>query len=256
MIVRPDGTLVAQEAPADPAPAPIETAAAAPQQTAADVPVLAPPSVPTTNTNDTVQTVGTRVVTPGGATDATAPASTPAPTNVAAAAAAATPADPQTAVQPPAAPAAQADASAPRAPIPTTRPADQPVNVVGTVTDQGNLRPAQAAAPAPAEPPAQTEVAAAPPAAAAPAPAASAPSGGFGVQIASLPSEADAQRSYRSLSSKFGNVLGGKPWEIRQADIPGKGTFYRVRIVADSREEAVALCEQYRAAGGSCLVSR
>lgn len=252
MIVRPDGTLVAQEAPADPAPAPIETAAAAPQQTAAEVPVLAPPSVPTTNTNDTVQTVGTRVVTPGGATDAAAPASTPAPTNVAAAA---TQTDVQAAAET-VAPAAPVDASAPRAPIPTTRPADQPVNVVGTVTDQGNLRPAQAAAPAPAEPAAQTEVTAAPPAAAAPAPAASAPSGGFGVQIASLPSEADAQRSYRSLSSKFGNVLGGKPWEIRQADIPGKGTFYRVRIVADSREEAVALCEQYRAAGGSCLVSR
>jgi hypothetical protein len=71
-----------------------------------------------------------------------------------------------------------------------------------------------------------------------------------------LPSEADAQKSYRSLSSKFGNVLGGKPWEIRQADIPGKGTFYRVRIVAGSKDEAVALCEQYRAAGGSCLVSR
>ncbi|MBC2773904.1 SPOR domain-containing protein [Rhizobium sp. AQ_MP] len=259
MIVRPDGTLVAQEVPADPAPAPIQTAAAAPQQAAAEAPVLAAPSVPTANTGDTVQTVDTRVVTPGGPTDAAAPAApaaTSAPTNVAAAAA---PADVQTAAQS-AAPAAPVDASAPRAPIPTTRPADQPVNVVGTVTDQGNLRPAQSAAsapaPAPAQPAAQTEVAAASPAAAAPAPAASTPSGGFGVQIASLPSEADAQKSYRSLSSKFGNVLAGKPWEIRQADIPGKGTFYRVRIVAESREQAVAICEQYRAAGGSCLVSR
>lgn len=253
MIVRPDGTLVAQEAPADPAPAPIETAAATPSQAAAETPILAAPSVPATNANDTVQTVDTRVVTPGGAADTAAPASTPASTDVAAAATA--PANVQAAAQP-AAPAAPVDASAPRAPIPTTRPADQPVNVVGTVTDQGNLRPAQAASPAPAQPAAETEVAAASPAAAAPAPAASAPSGGFGVQIASLPSEADAQKSYRSLSSKFANVLGGKPWEIRQADIPGKGTFYRVRIVADSREEAVALCEQYRAAGGSCLVSR
>lgn len=256
MIVRPDGTLVAQEAPEEPAAAaPIETAAATSSQAAAETPVLAAPSVPATNANNTVQTVDTRVVTPGGAADTAAPASTatpastPAPTNVAAAAA--TPADVQAA-----APAAAVDSSAPRAPIPTTRPADQPVNVVGTVTDQGNLRPAQTAATAPAQPAAETEVAAASPAAAAPAPAASAPSGGFGVQIASLPSEADAQKSYRSLSSKFANVLGGKPWEIRQADIPGKGTFYRVRIVADSREEAVALCEQYRAAGGSCLVSR
>jgi len=125
---------------------------------------------------------------------------------------------------------------------------------VGTVTDQGNVRPAQPAAPAPAE--AAAEVAAASPAAAAPAPAAAAPAGSFGIQIASLPSEADAQKSYRNLSSKFGNILGGKPWEIRQADIPGKGTFYRVRVGAGSKDEAVALCEQYRAAGGSCLVSR
>ncbi|MDH4411800.1 MAG: SPOR domain-containing protein [Rhizobium sp.] len=240
MIVRPDGTLVAQEVPAEPTPAPVETAAATPSQAAAETPVLAPPSVPTTNTGDAVKTVDTRVVTPGGATEtAAAPA---AATDTAATAA---PAPAETAAAAP----APVDATAPRAPIPTSRPSDQPVNVVGTVTDQGNLRPAQPAAAAPAPAATQTDVAAA-------APAAAAPSGSFGIQIASLPSEADAQKSYRSLSSKFGNVLGGKPWEIRQADVPGKGTFYRVRIVAGSKDDAVALCEQYRAAGGSCLVSR
>lgn len=257
MIVRPDGTLVAQEAPAEPAPAPVQTAAATPAQSAAEPPVLAPPSVPSP-TGDAVKTVETRVVTPGGAAETPAPAATPA----AAAAASATAATEVAAAEPaPAEPVAAAtqpatDAAAPRAPIPTTRPADQPVNVVGTVTDQGNLRPAQPAAAAPAAPAAPAEVAAASLAAAAPAPATAAPAGSFGIQIASLPSEADAQKSYRNLSSKFGNVLSGKPWEIRQADIPGKGTFYRVRIVAGSKDDAVALCEQYRAAGGSCLVSR
>ncbi len=248
MIVRPDGTLVAQEVPAEPTPAPVQTASAPSSQSVADAPVLAPPSVPNTNAADTVRTVDTRVVTPGGTTDAaaTAPAAT---TTAAAELAAATPVTAETV-------AAPADATASRAPVPTTRPADQPVNVVGTVTDQGNLRPPAPAATAPAQPAAQAEVAAASPAAATPAPATAAPAGSFGVQIASLPSEADAQKSYSSLSSKFGSVLGGKPWEIRQADIPGKGTFYRVRIVAGSKDDAVALCEQYRAAGGSCLVSR
>ncbi len=248
MIVRPDGTLVAQDLPAEPTPAPVQTTAAAPAQAAPETPVLAAPSVPAANTGDAVQTVDTRVVTPGGAAAAsTSAAASPA----AAPTTATTPAEAPAAVETPA-PAATADATAPRAPIPTTRPADQPVNVVGTVTDQGNLRPTQPTASAPA----QAEVAAAPPAAATPAPAAATPAGSFGIQIASLPSEADAQKSYRSLSAKFGNVLGGKPWEIRQADIPGKGTFYRVRIVAGSKDDAVALCEQYRAAGGSCLVSR
>ncbi len=251
MIVRPDGTLVAQEVPAEPTPAPVQTAAATPSQAAADTPVLAPPSVPNTNTNDTVRTVDTRVVTPGGETEAAAtPVSAPAASASAATeVATATPVAPDT--QPLAdATAPAADPTSARAPIPTTRPADQPVNVVGTVTDQGNVRPAQPAATAPAE------VAAASPAAATAAPATAAPAGSFGIQIASLPSEADAQKSYRNLSSKFAGVLGGKPWEIRQADIPGKGTFYRVRIVAGSKDDAVALCEQYRAAGGSCLVSR
>ncbi|QEE47630.1 hypothetical protein FVA81_24830 [Rhizobium sp. WL3] len=254
MIVRPDGTLVAQEVPAEPAP--IETSAATPAQVTAATPVLAPPSVPSANAVDTVRTVDTRVVTPGGPTEAAVSATVPAASaDAAAELAAATPEtiESLSATDVAAAPAAT-DPSAPRAPIPTSRPADQPVNVVGTVTDQGNVRPAQSAATAPAE--ASTEVAAASPAAATQAPAAAAPAGSFGIQIASLPSEADAQTSYRNLSSKFGNVLGGKPWEIRQADIPGKGTFYRVRVVAGSKEQAVALCEQYRSAGGSCLVSR
>jgi hypothetical protein len=249
MIVRPDGTLVAQEAPE----APVESAAVATApQSAANTPVLAPPSVPSASASDTVRTVDTRVVTPGGAPEApvTAPATTP--TEVAAATPAAAEAAPVAEATATTAATDSAPAAA-RAPIPTTRPADQPVNVVGTVTDQGNVRPAQSTTAAPEQP---AEVAAASPAAATPAPAATAASGSFGIQIASLPSEADAQKSYRSLSSKFGNVLGGKPWEIRQADIPGKGTFYRVRVVAGSKDEAVALCEQYRAAGGSCLVSR
>jgi hypothetical protein len=51
-------------------------------------------------------------------------------------------------------------------------------------------------------------------------------------------------------------VLGGRAHEIRRADIAGKGTFYRVRIPVGSKDEAAALCEQYRAAGGSCLISK
>ncbi|MDH4441441.1 MAG: SPOR domain-containing protein [Rhizobium sp.] len=259
MIVRPDGTLVTQEVPAEAAPtaaAPVATTAAAPTTSPA---VLAAPSVPSAKTDDAVKTVETRVVNPN------APIETAAVTPAAAATPAATAPITSATTTPDAAPAEPApqsvaeiaaasaaeDASAPAAvfaPIPRARPADQPVNVVGTVTDQGNLRPT---APASTPAAAPTETAAATPAA---APVA-APAGSYGIQIASLPSEADAQRSYRNLSSKFG-VLAGKPYEIRQADIPGKGTYYRVRIVAGSKDAAVALCEQYRSAGGTCLVSR
>jgi hypothetical protein len=38
--------------------------------------------------------------------------------------------------------------------------------------------------------------------------------------------------------------------------VAGKGTFYRVRVAADSRAEAISLCEKYKAAGGNCFVSK
>jgi hypothetical protein len=80
--------------------------------------------------------------------------------------------------------------------------------------------------------------------------------GGYVIQIASLPSQAEAQKSYQSLSAKFGSVIGGRGVDIKAAEVAGKGTFYRVRIPAGGKSDAVALCEKYRAAGGSCLVAR
>lgn len=134
-------------------------------------------------------------------------------------------------------------------PIPTARPAEQPVNVVGTVTQRGNVVGQQAA---PAEKPAPQPAAAA---VASSAPA-GAPAGAYVIQIASLPSQEEAQKSYSNLSAKFSSVIGGKGVDIKPAEIPGKGTFYRLRIVAGSKDDAIALCTRYKAAGGSCLVSR
>lgn len=123
------------------------------------------------------------------------------------------------------------------APVPETRPIDQPVTVVGTVTENGNVSGTQTAS---AE---QTQVAAVAP-------------GSYVIQIASLPSEAEAQKSYNTLSSKFSSVIGGRGVDIKKAEIAGKGTYFRVRIPAGSREEANSLCNRYKSAGGSCLVTR
>jgi hypothetical protein len=129
-------------------------------------------------------------------------------------------------------------------PVPETRPVDQPVTVVGTVTENGNVRGTQTAeATATQETAEQTQVAALAP-------------GSYVIQIASLPSEAEAQKSYNSLSSKFGSVIGGRGVDIKRAEIPNKGTYFRVRIPAGSREEANSLCSRYKSAGGSCLVTR
>lgn len=224
MIVLPNGTLVAREtnAPAD--------AAAQQKPTAADAAMTAPAST--------------------AKVEASQPAATIAPAN-------GTPANGVPAAQG-MQQAATDKANAPKpvtAPIPTARPAEQPVNVVGTVTQRGNVVGQQTAA---AEKPAAQQAPATKPAAqpAATPAASNAPAGAYVIQIASLPSEAEAQKSYANLSAKFSSVIGGKSPDIKPAEIPGKGTYYRLRIVAGSKDEAIALCSRYKAAGGSCLVSR
>ncbi|WP_377296186.1 SPOR domain-containing protein [Rhizobium sp. SGZ-381] len=135
--------------------------------------------------------------------------------------------------------AVDAAATAPQfaAPVPTARPSRQPTNAVATTTEAA-ARPIQASAPVSA-------------------PSASSGAGGYYIQVASLPSEADAQKSYANIASKFAGVIGGRAHDIARADVAGKGTFYRVRIAAGStKDEAAALCERYRAAGGTCLIAR
>jgi hypothetical protein len=114
------------------------------------------------------------------------------------------------------------------APVAPQRPSEQPVQIVGEVkADQvAALAPAATAA------------------------------GSWSMQIASQPSEAAAQSSYQDLLRRYGSVLNGRQANIVKAEIAGKGTFWRVRVPANSRNDAIKLCESYKAAGGNCFVSR
>ena len=120
-------------------------------------------------------------------------------------------------------------AAAANIPLVDARPSVQPVNIVAKT---GKTPAAEAPAAAPAA------------------------GGNYVIQIASAPSPDAAQSTYASLSRKFGAVIGGRAMNVQKADIPNKGTFYRVRIAAGSKAEAAALCTKYRAAGGQCLVAR
>ena len=227
MIVKPDGTLVAREdeAPVDaPAVNQVKTTTIKPNGSAANFPAsteVASADIRSTPVENTpAQPAASESVL------AKVAASNPANVEPPVRQVQSTPVQPQAAAKP-----------ADTAPVPAARPAAKPA--------------AAAAAP---EQPKPTEVASVAPAAT--QPQAAAPSGAYGVQIASLPSEAEANKSYASLSKKFASVLSGRSYEIRKADIAGKGTFYRVRIPASSKDEAAAICEKYRAAGGSCLISK
>ncbi len=247
MIVKPDGTLVARE---EPAPEAVEEVAST------ETPATA------NGTDPQVKTVKTTAVTPQAEAEIAASAQTKTaalaqsettPADLADLRAQEQPAAEQSALAEAA--SANVDETAPvrtvktttvgeQAPVPQTRPVEQPVNVVGTVTDQGNVKPA----------PVETKTVAA--AETTPVQTASVPAGSYVIQIASLPSEAEAQQSYTKLSGKFASVIGGRGSDIRKAEIAGKGTYYRVRIPAGSREDANALCSRYKSAGGSCLVTK
>ena len=113
-------------------------------------------------------------------------------------------------------------------PIPTTRPSEQPVNVVEAVTDRGNLA-------------GTTQV--------------SNP-GGYMMQISSQPSEEAARATYEQLSQRYASIIGGRGVEYQRANIENRGVFYRVRIPAGSKEAANTLCTQYKSAGGNCFIAR
>lgn len=136
----------------------------------------------------------------------------------------------QPALAPVAKPAQSANTLA-KAPVAPQRPSQQPVNVVGEV------KPDQVAAVAPSAPTA-------------------AASGAWAMQIASQPSEEAAKSTYQDLVRKYGSVLNGREASIVKADIAGKGTFWRVRVPAATRNEAISLCESYKTAGGNCFVSK
>ena len=228
MIVRPDGTIVAREEPAE------EVAVAAPAATPAPEP--APQTEPVSEAAVDAQPEADAPQTEAAsAAPEVAPAATDnAPASIAPVRVVRT--QPIRPVTPG------------NAPVPEQRPSEQPVNVVSTVTQGGNVRSG-------AEP--QTQAAATPQAAAPTAVAAPASNaGGYWVQIASQPTVEGAQASWNNLSRRFASVIGGRGVDIQRADIPGKGTFHRVRVPGGTRDQANALCSRYKAAGGSCFVSR
>jgi hypothetical protein len=225
MVVKPDGTLVEREDEPGAAPSGEQT-----ETIAAAVPEAGPaPAIP--------ESTGALPAAPEANAAAEPPAPAPAPEEMAAAAPPPSAPPPAEDALPPA-PEQMAAAEPPTsddrgimpdtAPIAPLRPADQPIDVVGEV------KPDQVAAAA----------------------TAAAPGGNWAMQIASQPSEAAAQSSYQDLVRRYGGVLQGKEVNIVKAEIAGKGTFWRVRVPAATRNEAISLCENYKSAGGNCFVSR
>jgi len=80
----------------------------------------------------------------------------------------------------------------------------------------------------------------------------------WGVQLAAGFSRDRAMASYARALRRYEGVLAGKDPGIQSSLLRTRGSraFYQVRIGADSRTEANALCDRLRKAGGACLVMR
>jgi SPOR domain len=226
MVVKPDGTMVASIPEAD-EPLNAGPAAAPAERPMAPAPVTAnAPAAPAASSNDEI---GSLVQDNQPATPAQPAAPEPAPAKTVKAPAAGK--LPAKAVETKKITQETVASVAPKnVPTVDSRPADQPLDIVDRVPPK-NAAGQQVASAAPA-------------------------AGSYLIQIASQPNVEGAQKTYASLSQKYASVIGGRGVDIKQAEIAGKGTFFRVRIPAGSKNDAINLCSKYKSAGGSCFVTQ
>ena len=244
VVVRPDGTIVSSEAaPADGSAAP--AAASDPGKPPSEVAGGLDMAAPSGTSMDTVLEKGGNI--PVNADPlASEGAPTPAPAGTvpagdgdagaaAPAAAKVQPADPAPADEG----AASADAGdAAAAPEPPAKPAAKPKPVVVAKGEPIDLTPASKPSAAPA---------------AAPADSAAVP-GGLSVQVTSQKSEAAAMSAFRSMQSRYAQVLGRYQPNVQRADLGDRGTYYRVRVGPFAGDGASRVCSALKAAGGDCII--
>lgn len=247
LVVKPDGTIVARDLPETPRVVDLSAQNQQPPQTGVDA-----------GQTDGAATTETVVSAVGQATSA-AQASAPATTDTASAPAVAETASSDTVAaagtQPSLPPIEDNLRDTGETPTPVARPLDATQTAANTAESSA----VNSAAPVPANRPVGQPVRVAeatPQVTGSVGNQTTSDFNGYSMQISSQPSENGARQSYQDLSSRYASVIGGRDYSIQRANIPDKGVFYRVRIPVGTRAEATALCNQYKAAGGSCFVAR
>ncbi len=81
---------------------------------------------------------------------------------------------------------------------------------------------------------------------------------GWAIQISSQRSEDAAWAHWKKLKRKVGRVVRAPKPVVMRADIEGRGTYYRLRLVGfgENRKLAKRLCARLKRRGTSCLVMR
>lgn len=245
VVVRPDGTIVGEVAPPQPAaplqPAPLPGSAAEPAPSAAATADEAPAQD-----------------APAATDSAEVPLPTPRPADLQRSSQATQPAAAQPAPVAAAQPAPVAAAPAPAQPgagfVPPSAPqSGQPIQLQPTAVAS---LPAASAPPPVAAPASPAPAAPAPAAAAAPA-TGSFPPGSYVVQVAASRNEQDARSTAASISQRYSGALGSYAPVVERADLGDRGIYYRVGLgPMSSQSDAGSLCAQLKSSGLDCFVRR
>lgn len=80
---------------------------------------------------------------------------------------------------------------------------------------------------------------------------------GYAVQLASFRSEAEAALAWESVRSSHATTLQDREHLVQRAEVPGKGTYYRLRVgPMAGKSTAAALCNSLKAEGQDCYVTK
>lgn len=79
--------------------------------------------------------------------------------------------------------------------------------------------------------------------------------GGYYIQLGSLKSRAEAEKTWKASQSAFPDQLGGLDLRVQEASVGAKGTFYRVQGGPVDQASARSICKAVEAKKpGGCLV--
>jgi tetratricopeptide (TPR) repeat protein len=76
------------------------------------------------------------------------------------------------------------------------------------------------------------------------------------IQLGAWRNQGDAAMGWDKATAQAGDLLNGATPRIVEADIPGKGHFWRLRTQAPSGTAAADFCTQLRSKGLSCIVAK
>jgi cell division protein FtsN len=80
-------------------------------------------------------------------------------------------------------------------------------------------------------------------------------SGDYVLQIGAYKSQDEANAAWKSYQKKH-PMLGGYDSDVKQVDLADKGTWYRLRVGAFSKDAAASLCAKLKTDGGDCLLAK